>query len=486
MKWVFGGSVVVCALGLCGIAAAGPSVPAGTIPVTTSSEEARELYLQGRDLVEKLRATDARKLFEAAAAKDKGFALAQLGLANSSQTAKEFFAAIGQAVALADKVSEPERLLILGTDAGGKGDVAKQKQLFTHLTELVPNDARAHNLLGTYYFGRQEYEAAVAEYRKSTAIDPGFSQPYNQLGYAQRFLGHYPEAELAFKKYVELIPGDPNPYDSYAELLMKMGRFDDSIQKYRQALAIDANFVASYVGIGNDQMFQGQGADARSTFATLLSKARNSGEKRQAYFWTAMSYVHEAATDKAVAEVQKMQALDQTDGDLAGESADLNTIANIQLEAGQPDRAKLGFAQQLATIDKASVPAEVKEAAHRNGLFDEARVALAKGDIQAAKALAASYGQRVAVKQIPFEERQQHELLGRIHLAEKDGAQAVVELQQANNQDPRALYLLAVALQAKGEAQKARETCSQAADFNGLSGNYGFVRTKAKELLAKS
>ena len=43
------------------------------IPITTSSQEARKLYLDGRDLLEKLRATDARRLFEQAVAKDPEF-----------------------------------------------------------------------------------------------------------------------------------------------------------------------------------------------------------------------------------------------------------------------------------------------------------------------------------------------------------------------------------------------------------------------------
>ena len=47
----------------------------GKIPITTSSEEARALYLKGRDLAEKLRATDARRFYEQAVAKDKNFAL---------------------------------------------------------------------------------------------------------------------------------------------------------------------------------------------------------------------------------------------------------------------------------------------------------------------------------------------------------------------------------------------------------------------------
>ena len=86
-----------------------------------------------------------------------------------------------------------------------------------------PADERAHFLLGGAYFGRQEYDKAIAEYRKATELNPRFSPAYNLLGYAYRAVDQFGDAETAFRKYIELIPGDPNPYDSYAELLMKTG-----------------------------------------------------------------------------------------------------------------------------------------------------------------------------------------------------------------------------------------------------------------------
>ena len=69
----------------------------GKVPITTKSEEARQLYLKGRDLQERLRGTDAHEQFRKAAAADKDFALAQLGLANTAPSAKEFFDALKQA-----------------------------------------------------------------------------------------------------------------------------------------------------------------------------------------------------------------------------------------------------------------------------------------------------------------------------------------------------------------------------------------------------
>lgn len=88
----------------------------------------------------------------------------------------------------------------------------------------------------------------------------------------------------------------------------------------------------------------------------------------------------------------------------------------------------------------------------------------------------------MAVRSIPFEVRQQHELLGLIALEEKRHADAASELQQANRQDPRILYLTAVPLEGKGDAAQARELARKAAAWNGLNLNYAFVREKAKRL----
>jgi tetratricopeptide (TPR) repeat protein len=473
------GGLGLAALGL----AAEQPVPEGKIPITTPSEEARELFLKGRDLAEKLRATDAREYFKQAVAKDEGFALAWLGLANTSQSAKEFWDSLGKAKTHAAKVSEGERQLILGLDAGVRSDPATQGELYTKLTATYPNDERAFNLLGGYHFGRQEYQQAIAAYDKALAINPQFSQPYNQKGYAHRFLGQYDEAEAAFKKYIELIPNDPNPYDSYAELLMKRGRFEESIASYEKALEQDPHFVASYIGIGLDRTYLGQPEKGRESFKKLGEIARTSGEKRAALFGTAQSYVFEGAFDQALEAVHKMYAIAEAEDDKATLIGDLTLMGNILLEAGKPDEAMVRFTKAVAMAGQARIPAETRQAIERNALFNEGRVLLARGDVAGAQTKAAEYASRVGQRKVPFEVRQSHELLGRVALAQKDHARAVVELQQANQQDPRVLYLLALAYQGKGDKALARETCEQAAHHNSLNFNYAYVRGKAQKLL---
>src|SRR5919107_2388801 len=182
-------SVLAAAFGVAATAPMRAGAPANDkVPITTASDDARALYLKGRDLAEKLRATDARSFYEQAVAKDPDFALAHVGLANTAPSTREFIAAATRAVALAGRVSDGERHIILAVDAGLRGNAPAVLSHYTELVRLFPNDERAHALLGNTYFGRQEYDAAIKEYVRANTINPSFSQPYNQLGYAYRAL----------------------------------------------------------------------------------------------------------------------------------------------------------------------------------------------------------------------------------------------------------------------------------------------------------
>jgi tetratricopeptide (TPR) repeat protein len=456
------------------------------VPVTTASEEARKLYVDGRDLLDRLRGTDGRRLFEQAVAKDPNFALAYVGLANTSGTNREFVEAVTKAVALADKVSEGERHQILALDAGLKGDPAGN---LTHLKEVVrlfPNDERAHTQLGVLYFGRQDYANAIAEFEKSISINSRFSPPYNQLGYAYKFTDRLKEAEGVFKKYTELIPDDPNPYDSYAELLMKMGRFDESIKAYEKALSIDANFVSSYVGIGNDYLAMGKTEQARASFAKIGTRARNTGERRLMRLWTAASYVHDGATDKAIEELKAGSALAEAEHDAGTISGDLIQMGDVLREAGRLDDALARYGEAVKVTDGSQLAEPIKSATRRQVVFEEGRVAVAKHDLATAKSKAAEYSRLIAPRNAPFELRQQHELAGMIALAEKRYAAASEEFNQANQRDPRILLLMAEAAQGAGSAEKAAALAQKAAHFNELSFNFAYVKKKAERFKGTS
>src|ERR1700758_5436542 len=294
-KWKQAGKFAIVVLGVsisiaCNKTSATNTASAsdGKIPITTKSEEAKDEYLKGRDLSDRLLGQESLQHFDKAIELDPDFALAQMARANSSPTAKEFFAHQLKASVLADKVSVGERLVILANEAGANGEVIKQKEYLEKLLAAYPNDERAQLTAGNFYFGQQQLDDAIMHYKKATELAPNFSPTYNILGYSYRQKGHYADAEQAFKKYTELIPNDPNPYDSYAELLLKMGRFDESIAQYRKALSIDPHFVPSHFGISADLMYMGKAAQADDELQEMASQARNDGELRTALFGMAV------------------------------------------------------------------------------------------------------------------------------------------------------------------------------------------------------
>ncbi len=457
----------------------------GKIPITTSSEEARKEFLQGRDISEKLQLQDSIQHFDKAIALDPNFALAELNRANVSPTAKEFFDHLKKAVALSGKSSNGERLVILSTEAGANAEAAKQKEYLVQLVAAYPNDERAHFNLGGYHFGQQEFPQAIEHYKKATELAPNYSPAYNILGYAYRQNADYANAEKAFKKYIELIPKDPNPYDSLAELYLKMGRFDEAITQYRKALEIDPNFINSHQGIAAALMYQAKPDEGAAELQKITDKARSDGERRTALFAMTVLNVDRGKMDKALEDVDRQYALGEKTNDIPAMIGDLQLKANILLEMGKYDEAKGLYERALKMTEDSNLSPKIKENTRLFQHYNLARVALGKKDLSVAKTEAEEFRKGVEASKNPAQIRQAHELSGMIALEQKDYDKAIAELLQANQQNPYDLYRLCQAYQGKGDNDKAKDSCKKAAEFNPLPQlNHAFVRTKAKSMPA--
>jgi tetratricopeptide (TPR) repeat protein len=463
-----------------------PAAPAGggKIPITTKSEDARKEFLLGRDLSEKLQAQESVEHFNKAVALDPEFASAELALANAAPTAKDFFDHLNKAVALADRTSEGERILILANQAGSNGEVVKQREYLEKLVSMFPNDERAHFNLGAFEFAQQDYPQAIEHLKKAPELAPNYSPAYNMLGYTYRQVDDYANAEQAFKKYIELIPNDPNPYDSYAELLLKMGKFSDSVEQYRKALAIDPHFVPSHFGSAAALMYMGKPNDAEAELQKMAEVSRNDGELRTAYFGMAVAASDAGHLDKAVQAMDKEYAVAEKKNDVAAMAADLQAKGNIIAEMPKYDLAAEQFDRSLQLIEGSNLSQEIKDNAKLLHHYNLAALAIAKKDFAAAKSHADEYRQGAEASKNPAQIKLSHELVGRIALAQKDYDTAIAELQQANQQDPRNLYRLGQAYQAKGDKGQAQKLYAAAAQFNSLPAlPYAFIRTKAQKMV---
>jgi tetratricopeptide (TPR) repeat protein len=454
----------------------------GKIPITSSSDEARKEFMTGRDLSERLLGQESLQHFDKALALDPEFAAAELGRANNSPTAKEFFEHLKKAVALAPKASNGEKLLIMANQAGANGVVEIQKEYLDQLVAAYPSDERAHFNLGNYYFGQQELDEALTHYKKTAEIAPNYSQVYNLMGYCLRQKGDFADAEQAFKKYIALIPNDPNPYDSYAELLLKMGRYDESIAQYRKALSIDPHFNPSHFGIAADLIYSGKPQEAAAELQAMADAARNDGELRTAYFGMAVLASDGGKYDQALAAMDKEYAVAEKKGDQASMAADLQAKGNILEQMGKHDEAQKTFDRSLKLVEDSNLSQEIKNNATLLHHFNTTAVAIAKKDMTTAKTHAGEFRKGAEATKNSAQIKQEHELAGRIALAEKDYKNAVSELEQANLQNPQNLYRLSQAYRGLGDADKAHDYLKKTAEFNSLPAlPYAFVREKAQK-----
>ena len=453
----------------------------GKIPITTKSKRARNLYQQGRELSENLRGQEAVRFFQQAIAVDSNFALAYLGLAIVQPSTKEFFEVFNTAKTYSDLISVGERLMIYGIDAAASGLQMQQRKMYLDLVDIYPSDERAHYLLGNNFFANQEYPAAIKEYHKAIVINSDFAPSYNQLGYAHRFLGEYGQAKTAFGKYLQLIPDDPNPLDSYAELLLKIGKFEHSIDHYRKALELDRYFVASHNGIAANLNLLGRHEEAREQLLVLYKNARNSREMRAAHFATAISYVDEGRFEDALSELDKQYDLAKKINDVIGMVGDLVVMGNILLELEAVAEAAEKYQQAKDMTEASDLAENVKNNNRRFYPYFASLIAIANHDYVLAGELADQFIEKVILVGNPLDKLLSHELSGIIALAESDYDSAIFELNQADQQNPYNLYRLALAYNGKGELDKYNKYLKMATDYNSVNDlDFAFIRNKQK------
>jgi tetratricopeptide (TPR) repeat protein len=468
---------VACLATACGSTAAEAD---RTMPITTSSQEARELFLQARDLLENIEPESATKLLDQAIARDSAFAMAHAlrAQAGGMIASREH---LDEAVRLADQVSEAERHWILGMKTQVDADTPTLK---THLDALVaayPDDRHVQQRVGFYHSGiRGDDATAVTHFRKATEIDPMYAPAWNSLGYSQMATGDYAGAEASFKRYIELLPDRPNPYDSYAEFLMKRGRFDESITAYQQALERDAAFPGSHAGIGANLVFKGEFEQAREAYQQQLVHAPRPADKVAAMRNAATTFVYEGRTEDAVKVIDAAGALARESG-LEGQGIGAQfDAAFILAEAGLADRARERLDAMASAIDASSLPDAVKARLRLNHSLAEAHVHALQGRSAQATEVLERIAPTIAQRNNPFESERLHEARGLVALHQKHYADAAGHLAQSGTNDPYVLYQRAAALEGAGRAAEAATLYKQVADWNESSLGYAIVRARAR------
>jgi serine/threonine protein kinase/Tfp pilus assembly protein PilF len=286
--------------------------------VTTTSMEAYDNFLKGKEAYLKFYHEEAKQHLEKAVERDPQFAAAYLYLSDvhsdlQSRDAQE--EALKKAKEYSGKATEKERLFIEAEYASiVERDSEKRIRILKELVEKYPKEKEAHFTLGLVYQNRDLFEEALAEYNKALELDPNWGYVLNSLAYTYSDMGNHEKAIEYFQKYVAVSPGDANPIDSLAEQYFRMGRLDEAIANYKRALDIKPDFAVGY-RIAYMYALKEDYAESMKWVEQYISSVPSPGNKAEGFLWKGVYNFLLGKKERAFSNLLRADKLAEEAGD---------------------------------------------------------------------------------------------------------------------------------------------------------------------------
>jgi tetratricopeptide (TPR) repeat protein len=237
--------------------------------LSTSSPEALAAYTEGVSLWEKFYYPEATAAFLQALKADSSFAMAWTRLAVISFGADneaDAHTRIDQALRLAPRASEREQLFIRMWDRRIHFANDEAGRLVDSLLARYPDDAEAWVFKGGLLEMDRKFDAAIDAYASAVQADSAYAPAVMMLGYAYSGLNEQDKALAQMERYIRLVPGAADPRASYADLLLRVGRYDEALEQYRQSLTLKPDYWYAINQIGAIYTIQGRLNDAGRQF----------------------------------------------------------------------------------------------------------------------------------------------------------------------------------------------------------------------------
>jgi tetratricopeptide (TPR) repeat protein len=277
-----------------------------TLPVTTSSPKALELYRKGMEDYENLYLERCNEDWRAAVKEDPNLAVAWAWIAFNSSNPEEVSAARAKANELLHKLTPGEQLMVAWISKVQEGDFLGGITAMNDMLEMYPRDKHLLYLAGNWLMGENGNDQAQRFFEKALSIDKNYPAALNDLAYVDARNRQFAEAFAAMERYIALLPKEPNPQDSYGELLRMSGNFEGSLLHYRAALKLDPDFVTSQLGLADTYALMGNQEQARAEYDKAIRFAHNEADRLTYSMQKAMTFVREgnyAEADKEYAEI---------------------------------------------------------------------------------------------------------------------------------------------------------------------------------------
>jgi Tfp pilus assembly protein PilF len=146
-----------------------------------------------------------------------------------------------------------------------------------HLKKAIRLDPKfflARNFLGDIYFGKNDFEAAVEQYRLSLAFNRDDPSVLNNLGLAYMNLERYGSAVSSLERALALAPNNLEIYHNLAFVYRDYGMLDKATEGFIKIIQMKPNDPNVCNDLGDIYRRQGRDEEARRQYQTGIERGK--------------------------------------------------------------------------------------------------------------------------------------------------------------------------------------------------------------------
>jgi CRISPR-associated protein Csy1 len=317
--------------------------PAPRSPQTPRLDEGRRLHRQGDHAA-------AIGIYREILAADPGNAeVWQLAALAAHQSGRLQDAASDIERAIAAGGEQPAFLLLQGTIAHDRLDLAAAERVLERVIALRPQWAAAHVELGQVHVDQGRMEQALVRFRAAVDADPRHLRGWNNLGYALQSLDRMDEAVRAFDYALSIDPAYPQAHFNLARIHKLRGDLPRALDHARNAVRSQPAHVEAWLLMGD---IHSQQRDVKAALAAFSAAVHAAPDNIKARIALADLVAASGGFEHARAEYRRIA--DAFPGSLKAALHANLLLPQVYESAAQLDHVRAEYGEGLARLERSA------------------------------------------------------------------------------------------------------------------------------------
>ncbi len=147
---------------------------------------------------------------------------------------------------LTERADEKQPASVAGrADLPRENGSANGHSLEEHATAQVPNETNREAVLvdGIKYYKNNEYDKAIAEFKKVLSLYPDYKEAHSILGNAYFRNKMYNEAAIEYQKVKEIDPEDITAYENMGVIYANRGEYREAVGEWKKVIELSPTRV---------------------------------------------------------------------------------------------------------------------------------------------------------------------------------------------------------------------------------------------------